>query len=171
MAARGAQVTGIDLSEKALNVAALHLGESLLKINYQKVAAEEFAAGRPASFDVVTCMELLEHVPEPAVLIGELSRLLRPGGALFVSTINRTAQAFFGAIVAAEYVLGLLPRGTHEYARFLPPAELARAGRGAGLELRELTGLGYDPLTRSARLVPGTAINYLAYFSRALDPQ
>src|SRR5258706_4111448 len=114
-------------------------------------------------------MELLEHGPEPAALVSAVSGRLRLGVSLFVSTINRTARAFFGAIVAAEYVLGLLPRGTHEYARFLPPAELARAARGAGLELREITGLGYDPLAHSARLVPDTAINYLAFFSRPLD--
>ncbi len=171
LARHGARVTGIDLSATMIEVARLHAQSSGLAIEYHEQSAASLGALAAAQYDCVCCMELLEHVPEPAVLIGELSRLLRPGGALFVSTINRTAQAFFGAIVAAEYVLGLLPRGTHEYARFVPPAELARAGRSAGLELRELAGLGYDPLTHSARLVSGTAINYLAYFSRPLDPQ
>jgi 2-polyprenyl-6-hydroxyphenyl methylase/3-demethylubiquinone-9 3-methyltransferase len=168
LARHGARVTGIDLSPTMIEVARLHAEASGLAIEYHQQSAAALAG---AQFDSVCCMELLEHVPEPAVLIGELARLLRPGGSLFVSTINRTARAFLGAIVAAEYVLGLLPRGTHEYARFIPPAELARAGRGAGLELRELTGLGYDPLAQSARLVPGTAINYLAYFVRVPVPQ
>jgi 2-polyprenyl-6-hydroxyphenyl methylase/3-demethylubiquinone-9 3-methyltransferase len=169
LARQGARVTGIDLSAAMIEVATLHAGAAGLAIEYRQQSAASLAAAAAAQFDCVCCMELLEHVPEPGMLIAELSRLLRPGGSLFVSTINRTARAFFGAIVAAEYVLGLLPRGTHEYARFLPPAELARAARGAGLELREISGLEYDPFTHSARLVPGTAINYLAFFSRALD--
>jgi len=171
LARLGARVSGIDLSPTMIEVARLHAQSSGLAIEYHQQSAASLGALAAAQYDCVCCMELLEHVPEPAVLIAELSRLLRPGGALFVSTINRTAQAFLGAIVAAEYLLGLLPRGTHEYARFLAPAELARAGRSAGLELLELTGLGYDPLTHSARLVPSTAINYRAYFNRVLDPQ
>ncbi len=169
LARQGARVTGIDLSATMIEVAKLHAGAAGLAIDYRQQSADSLAAAAAGQFDCVCCMELLEHVPEPAALVSALSRLLRPGGSLFVSTINRTARAFFGAIVAAEYVLGLLPRGTHEYARFLPPAELARAARGAGLELREISGLEYDPLTHSARLVPDPAINYLALFSRPLD--
>jgi 2-polyprenyl-6-hydroxyphenyl methylase/3-demethylubiquinone-9 3-methyltransferase len=169
LARHGAQVTGIDLSATMIEVATLHAGAASLPIQYHQQSAASLAAAAAGQFDCVCCMELLEHVPDPALLVAELSRLLRPGGALFVSTINRTARAFFGAIVAAEYVLGLLPRGTHEYARFLPPAELARAARGAGLELREITGLEYDPFTQAARLGGNTAVNYLAFFSRAQD--
>ncbi len=169
LARHGAQVTGIDLSATMIEVATLHAGAASLAIQYRQQSAASLAAAAAGQFDCVCCMELLEHVPDPALLIAELSSLLRPGGSLFVSTINRTARAFFGAIVAAEYVLGLLPRGTHEYARFLPPAELARAARGEGLELREITGLEYDPFTQTARLGAGTAVNYLAFFSRAQD--
>ena len=171
LARQGARVTGVDLSATMIEVATLHAGAAGLAIEYRQQSAASLAAAAAGQFDCVCCMELLEHVPEPAMLIAELSRLLRPGGVLFVSTINRTARAFLGAIVAAEYVLGLLPRGTHEYMRFVPPAELARAARGAALELREITGLKYDPFTHSARLDADTAINYLAVFSRAPDSQ
>jgi 2-polyprenyl-6-hydroxyphenyl methylase/3-demethylubiquinone-9 3-methyltransferase len=171
LARLGARVTGVDLSATMIEVATLHAEAAGLAIEYRQQSAASLAAAAAGQFDCVCCMELLEHVPEPATLVAELSRLLRPGGSLFVSTINRTPRAFLGAIVAAEYVLGLLPRGTHEYVRFVPPADLARAARDAGLELREISGLKYDPFTQSTHLDPDTAINYLAFFSRALESQ
>ncbi|HVN99405.1 MAG TPA: bifunctional 2-polyprenyl-6-hydroxyphenol methylase/3-demethylubiquinol 3-O-methyltransferase UbiG [Steroidobacteraceae bacterium] len=165
LAALGARVTGIDLSPAMISVAQLHAAEMKLSIDYRGQSAAALAAASPAAFDVVCCMELAEHVPDPAALVAELARLLRPGGSLFISTINRTPQAFLGAIVAAEYLLGLVPRGTHEYARLVRPAELARAARAAGLELRELAGLDYNPFTRRARLGARVHINYLAQFA------
>lgn len=165
LALRGARVTGIDLSPAMISVAQLHAIEMKLPIDYRKQSAAALAAEAPAAFDAVCCMELAEHVPDPAVLVAELARLLRPGGSLFISTINRTPRAFLGAIVAAEYLLGLVPRGTHEYARLIRPAELARAARAANLELRELTGLEYNPFTRRAHLAAQVDINYLAQFS------
>jgi len=164
LARRGARVTGIDLSTPMIEVARLHASESRLDIDYRVAASVQFAASAAGQFDVVCCMELAEHVPDPAALVRDLAALLRPGGALFVSTINRTLRAFLGAIVAAEYVLRLVPRGTHRYAQLLRPAELARAARAAGLELRDLTGLHYDPLTRQCRLGAPPDINYLAHF-------
>ena len=160
----GAGVTGIDLSEAMIEVARLHASESALTIDYRCTSAAALAAAAPGSFDVVCCMELIEHVPEPATLMFELATLLRPGGALFVSTINRSLRSFLGAIVAAEYLLALVPRGTHEYARLLRPAELARAARAAGLELCDVQGLHYDPLTRHCRLGGRPDINYIAHF-------
>jgi len=130
-------------------------------------AAADLAAAQPAAFDLVCCMELAEHVPDPAELVAALAQLLRPGGALFISTINRTPQAYFGAIVAAEYLLRLVPRGTHEYARLIRPAELARAARPAGLELRGISGLAYNPLTRRATLSARPDVNYIAHFTRS----
>jgi len=165
LAAQGARVTGIDLSPTMISVAELHATEMKLPVDYRMQSAAALAAEAPGSFDAVCCMELAEHVPDPAVLVAELARLLRPGGSLFISTINRTPQAFFGAIVAAEYLLGLVPRGTHEYARLVRPAELARAARAAGLELRELAGLDYNPFTRRAHLGARVDINYLAQFT------
>lgn len=165
LAAQGARVTGIDLAPAMISVARLHATEMKLPIDYREQSAAALAAESPAAFDVVCCMELAEHVPSLSALVTDLARLLRPGGSLFISTINRTPQSFFGAIVAAEYVLGLVPRGTHEYARLIRPAELARAARAARLELRELTGLDYNPFTRRARLGSRVDINYLAHFS------
>lgn len=165
LALRGARVTGIDLSPAMISMAQLHAIDMKLPIDYRKQSAAALAAEAPAAFDAVCCMELAEHVPDPAVLVAELARLLRPGGSLFISTINRTPRAFLGAIVAAEYLLGLVPRGTHEYARLIRPAELARAARAANLELRELTGLEYNPFTRRAHLAAQVDINYLAQFS------
>jgi 2-polyprenyl-6-hydroxyphenyl methylase/3-demethylubiquinone-9 3-methyltransferase len=165
LAMQGAQVTGIDLSPTMISVAQLHAIDMTLTIDYRIQSAAALAAEAPAAFDAVCCMELAEHVPDPAALMAELARLLRPGGSLFISTINRTPQSFFGAIVAAEYLLGLVPRGTHEYARLIRPAELARAARAAGLELRELAGLDYNPFTRRAHLGTRVDINYLAQFS------
>jgi 2-polyprenyl-6-hydroxyphenyl methylase/3-demethylubiquinone-9 3-methyltransferase len=166
----GAHVTGIDLSASMIEVARLHAHESQLPVDYHQCSAEQFVLQAPAPFDVITCMELIEHVPSPAALLAAMVRLLRPGGELFISTINRNLRSFVLAIVAAEYVLGLIPRGTHEYARLLRPAELARLARAVGLELRELAGIEYQPLTRSARLTADVAVNYLAHFHYP-DPQ
>ena len=162
----GARVTAIDLASGMIEVARLHGSESQLAIDYRCISAAELAASAPAAFDVVCCMELIEHVPDPAALLRELAQLLRPGGNLFMSTINRSLRSFLGAIVAAEYVLGLVPRGTHEYAKLIRPSELARAARAAGLELHDVQGLRYDPFTRRAQLGGRPDINYIAHFSR-----
>lgn len=166
MARRGARVTGIDLAAGPLQVARLHALESAVQVDYRLESAEALAAAAPASFDVVTCLEMLEHVPEPSAIVRAAASLVRPGGHIVFSTINRTARAFALAIVGAEYVLGLLPRGTHEYARFIRPSELARWARDAGLELSNLTGLDYDPFSRKGRLTGDTGVNYLAHFTR-----
>jgi 2-polyprenyl-6-hydroxyphenyl methylase/3-demethylubiquinone-9 3-methyltransferase len=166
MAARGAQVTGIDLAGKALAVARLHALETGARVDYQEGAAETWAEREPAAFDVLTCMEMLEHVPDPAESVKACAALVRPGGWVFFSTINRNAKAFMLAIVGAEYLLNLLPRGTHEYAKFIKPSELTRAARDAGLELHELIGMSYNPLTRTASLGPDTDVNYLAAFRK-----
>ncbi len=161
MAVRGAAVTGIDLGEKALRVARLHLLETGNRVDYRKVAAEDLANEQPASFDVVTCMELLEHVPDPASTVRACARLAKPGGHVFFSTLNRNPKSYLFAVIGAEYVLNLLPRGTHDYARFLKPSELGRMARDAGLVMMELTGMAYNPLTRIYSLVPDTGVNYL----------
>ncbi len=166
MARLGAQVTGIDLSEKALRVAQMHLGISKLEISYERKSTEELAAARPASFDVVTCMELLEHVPEPAGMVAACARLVRPGGHVFFSTINRNAKAYLFAVVGAEYVLGLLPKGTHDYQRFIKPSELARWSRDGGLRVEEVIGMTYNPLTRRYSLGADCDVNYLVRSSR-----
>lgn len=162
MAARGAQVTGIDLAEKPLRVAMLHGHESGSRVEYRLVSAEALAAESPGAFDVVTCMELLEHVPDPASTVAACARLARPGGHVFFSTINRNPKSFLFAIVGAEYVLRLLPRGTHEYARFIRPSELAAFCRPAGLELADLTGMTYNPITRTYALGRDVDVNYIA---------
>ncbi|WP_294768842.1 bifunctional 2-polyprenyl-6-hydroxyphenol methylase/3-demethylubiquinol 3-O-methyltransferase UbiG [uncultured Rhodoferax sp.] len=162
MARQGAEVTGIDLSSKALRVAQLHAMEAgTPTINYREVSAEALAAESPAVFDVVTCMEMLEHVPDPASVVQACATLAKPGGWVFFSTINRNAMAFLQAIVGAEYVLGMLPRGTHEYAKMIRPSELARFCRDAGLDLCGSSGLGYNPLTRHYSLHDNTQVNYL----------
>jgi 2-polyprenyl-6-hydroxyphenyl methylase/3-demethylubiquinone-9 3-methyltransferase len=166
LARSGARVTAIDLSPSMIEVARLHAHESALAIDYQLSSAEHWAASAPAPFDVVTCMELIEHVPEPAALLAACAALLRPGGELFVSTINRSLRSFLLAIVGAEYLMGLIPRGTHEYQRLLRPAELARLARAQGFELCEIAGLGYDPFARTARLSADPRVNYLAHFRR-----
>jgi 2-polyprenyl-6-hydroxyphenyl methylase / 3-demethylubiquinone-9 3-methyltransferase len=166
MAQRGARVLGIDLAEALLEVATLHAAEGQVHIEYRKVAAEELAAQRPASFDLVTCMEMLEHVPDPVATVRALAALVRPGGDLIVSTLNRNPRAFLVAILGAEYIARVLPRGTHEYLKFIRPSELARWGREAGLELEDLAGLTYNPLTRAFSLSPDTKVNYLAHFRR-----
>lgn len=167
LAANGAQVTGIDLSERALGVARLHLHESLLQIDYRQISAEHCAAEAPSSFDVVTCLELLEHVPDPASTVRACATLLKPGGQVFFSTLNRTAKAYLMAVVGAEYVMRLLPRGTHDYARFIRPAELAAFCRAASLQVEEIIGLRYNPFDRSSSLVSDTDINYLLRARRA----
>lgn len=161
LAAAGAEVTAIDLAPGVLDVARLHLYESGLKVDYREISAEALAAQQPASFDAITCMEMLEHVPDPASIVEACARLLKPGGHWFASTLNRTPQAFALGIVGAEYLLRLLPRGTHHYRQFIKPSELAAALRASGLELDDLRGLEYNPLTRRARLVDSVAINYL----------
>lgn len=162
MAARGAEVVGIDLGEDVIGVARLHLLESGLAVDYRFIGVEALAASEPASFDAVTCMELLEHVPDPAAVVAACAALLKPGGRLFLSTLNRTPKAFALAVLGAEYLLGLLPRGTHQYARFIRPAELGRWLRAAGMDLEDLSGLRYDPLQRRASLTTDVAVNYLA---------
>ena len=166
LARAGARVTAIDLAPAMIEVARLHAAESALAVDYRLIAAEELAAAEPAAFDVVTCMEVLEHVPDPAAMTATLARLLRPGGALFVSTINRNLKSFLLAIVGAEYLLGLIPRGTHEYERLILPSELARWARAAGLTLKTLAGIELNPFTRRVALTRDVAVNYLAHFQR-----
>lgn len=162
MARLGAQVQGIDLSTKALKVAQLHALEAgTPNVNYREVSAEALAAEQPAQYDVVTCMEMLEHVPDPASIVQACSTLVKPGGWVFFSTLNRNPKSFLFAIVGAEYVLNLLPRGTHEYAKFIRPSELAAYERAAGLHLREAKGMEYNPLTRRYWLSGDTSVNYL----------
>jgi 2-polyprenyl-6-hydroxyphenyl methylase/3-demethylubiquinone-9 3-methyltransferase len=157
----GAHVTAIDLGRKVIEIARLHLHESKLEIDYRVQSSAELAAAEPASFEAVCCMELIEHVPDPAALVNDLAAMLKPGARLFMSTINRTPLAFGAAIVGAEYLTGMLPRGTHHYAQFLKPSELARLLRDAGLELEDVSGLAYNPVNRKAWLSPITAVNYV----------
>ena len=164
LAARGADVLGIDASEDAIAVARAHLEESDLEVDYRMATAESLAESAPRRFDLVTCMELIEHVPDAGALMDACARLARPGGTVIFSTINRNAKAYAFAIVAAEYVLGMLPRGTHDYARFVRPSELARWGRGANLRLADVTGIAWSPLAQGFRLCRDPAINYLAAF-------
>ncbi|MFA5082267.1 MAG: bifunctional 2-polyprenyl-6-hydroxyphenol methylase/3-demethylubiquinol 3-O-methyltransferase UbiG [Hydrogenophilaceae bacterium] len=161
MAGEGAQVTGIDLSDKALKVARLHLLESGKEVEYLSIAAEAIAEQRPEAFDVVTCMEMLEHVPEPASTIAACARLCKPGGWLFFSTINRNPKSYLFAIVGAEYILNLLPKGTHDWARFLKPAELSRLTRQVGLDMVEIKGMSYNLLNKTYSLGQDTDVNYL----------
>ena len=161
MSARGARVLGIDLAGKSLQVARLHALESGATVQYRAVPAEELAQEMPGQFDLVTCMEMLEHVPDPAQTIAACARLVRPGGHVLFSTINRNPKSFLFAIIGAEYVLRLLPRGTHEYARFLRPSELARGARAAGLRVDEVMGMHYNPLTHRFWLNRDSSVNYL----------
>jgi 2-polyprenyl-6-hydroxyphenyl methylase/3-demethylubiquinone-9 3-methyltransferase len=161
MAGRGATVTGIDLAGKPLRVAQLHALESGAQVDYRATSAEALAGERPAAYDVVTCMEMLEHVPQPASVVAACATLVKPGGAVFFSTINRNLKSFMLAIVGAEYVLSLLPRGTHEYARFIRPSELVAHARAAGLELQEVVGMQYNPFTKTASLGSDCDVNYL----------
>ena len=166
LARRGAQVTAIDLADKPLREAELHLHESGLPVRYLRTSAEQHAAEAAGTYDVVTCMELLEHVPEPTSTVAACAHLLKPGGQAFFSTINRNPRSYLFAVIGAEYVLGLLPKGTHDYARFIRPSELARAARASGLRVLEMTGLAYNPFTKHYRLVADCGVNYLAHCAR-----
>jgi 2-polyprenyl-6-hydroxyphenyl methylase/3-demethylubiquinone-9 3-methyltransferase len=161
IAKKGATVTGIDLSEKALKVADLHSLESGIKVRYELISAEELAAREAGQYDVVTCMEMLEHVPDPAAIVQACAKLVKPGGHIFFSTLNRNPKSYLFAIIGAEYVLGLLPRGTHDYAKFITPAELSGFARTAGLEVEALKGMTYNPLTKIYSLNQDTIVNYL----------
>jgi len=161
MAKKGAFVTGIDLSEKALKVADLHSLESGLTIRYQSISAEQMAEQEADEHDVVTCMEMLEHVPDPRSIIAACAKLVKPGGFVFFSTLNRNPKSYLYAILGAEYVLKMLPKGTHDYAKFVTPAELSQSIRAAGLELLSLRGIGYNPLTKMYSLNSNVSVNYL----------
>jgi 2-polyprenyl-6-hydroxyphenyl methylase/3-demethylubiquinone-9 3-methyltransferase len=161
LATQGAQVTGIDMAELSLKVARLHLHESELEVDYQLITAEAFAEQHAAQFDIVTCLEMLEHVPDPAAIIGAAARLLKPGGCLVLSTLNRNPKSFALAILGAEYVLGLIPRGTHQYRRFIKPSEMAAQLRANGLAVSDISGMRYNPLTRNYSLGGDIDVNYL----------
>ncbi len=161
LAGAGATVTGIDLADKSLKVAELHLLESGKKVEYRKVAVEVLADERPAHYDVVTCMEMLEHVPDPAAVVTACAKLVKPNGHVFFSTLNRNPKSYLFAIIGAEYVLNLLPRGTHDYAKFIKPSELAQWCRNAGLNVTEVTGMSYNPINKSYALGQDTGVNYL----------
>jgi 2-polyprenyl-6-hydroxyphenyl methylase/3-demethylubiquinone-9 3-methyltransferase len=167
MARSGARALGVDLASKSLKVAQLHALEAQTPhVRYQEISAEALAAERPASFDVVTCMEMLEHVPDPASIVRACASLVKPGGWVFFSTLNRNAKSFLFAILGAEYILNLLPRGTHEYAKFIRPSELARDCRAAGLEWKQSRGMQYNPLTRRYWMSQDTSVNYLVATQR-----
>lgn len=168
MAGRGAEVTGIDLGEAPLAVAQLHLLESGQEVDYRRISAEELAAESPETFDVVTCMEMLEHVPDPSSTIAACASLVKPGGQVFFSTINRNPKSFLFAIVGAEYVLNLLPKGTHEYAKFIRPSELDHWARHAGLDTLDVTGMTYNPLTKRYSLGRDISVNYLMATQKSL---
>ena len=168
MARKGAKVTGIDLSQKALKVADLHSLESGIEVRYKLISAEEMAAQEPGQFDVVTCMEMLEHVPDPASVVRAAATLVKPGGKVFFSTLNRNAKSYLFAVVGAEYILRMLPRGTHDYAKFITPAELSQFVRSAGLQVDGLKGLTYNPLTRIYSLNNDTDVNYMVACSKPL---
>jgi 2-polyprenyl-6-hydroxyphenyl methylase / 3-demethylubiquinone-9 3-methyltransferase len=166
LARTGAEVLGIDLAPAVLEVATLHALEAGVAVKYRGIAVEDLAREQPQSFDLITCMEMLEHVPDPAGILQALATLVRPGGDIIVSTLHRTVKAFLVAIVGAEHIARVLPRGTHEYLKFIRPSELARWGRSAGLDLRDLTGISYNPLTRSFSLSAQTDVNYLGHLRR-----
>ena len=168
MAVRGAEVTGIDLSEKPLGVARLHLLESGQKVDYRKVSAEQMAEDMPGAFDAVTCLEMLEHVPDPASIVESCARLVKPGGQVFFSTINRNPKSYLLAVIGAEYILQMLPRGTHDFAKFIKPSELTRWCKQSGLEPDELIGMTYNPLTRHYALDRDTDVNYLVRTTRGV---
>ncbi len=161
MAARGARVTGIDLADKPLKIAQLHLLESKLDVVYRNIAVETLAQEAPQSFDVVTCMEMLEHVPDPASAVRACAALLKPGGHAFFATLNRNLKSYLFAIIGAEYVLNLLPRGTHDYARFIKPSELSATCRSAGLEINAITGMTYNPFSKIYALEADSSVNYI----------
>jgi 2-polyprenyl-6-hydroxyphenyl methylase/3-demethylubiquinone-9 3-methyltransferase len=166
LARKGGQVTGIDVAKRVLATARLHLHESGLDVDYRRVTVEELAAESPGAFDVVTCMEMLEHVPDPPSIVRSIHQLLKPGGQAFFSTLNRTPLAFLLGIVGAEHIARLLPRGTHRYDRFIRPSELGAWVRSAGLQLQDVTGMHYNPLTRSVMLGGNVQVNYLAHASK-----
>jgi len=161
MAARGAEVTGIDLGDKPLKVAKLHLLETGQKVDYRLIPVEDLAAEQPGQYDVVTCMEMLEHVPDPSSIVRACAQLTKPGGHVFFSTLNRNPKSYLFAVIGAEYLLKLLPRGTHDYAKFIKPSELARFARNAGLNVNEVIGMSYNPFSKSYTLGPDTSVNYL----------
>ena len=163
MADRGAKVTGIDLSEKALKVAQLHLIESRHQVDYRMAAVEELASAEPEQYDVVTCMEFLEHVPDPASAVKACGKLVKPGGRVFFSTLNRNLKSYLFAVIGAEYILRLLPRGTHDYAKLIKPSELARFCRDAELHVEHITGMTYNPFTKIYALGPDVDVNYLLH--------
>lgn len=166
MAKKGAKVTGIDLSEKALKVADLHSLESGVQVRYELISAEQLATREASSFDVVTCMEMLEHVPNPAAVVQACATLVKPGGYVFFSTINRNPKAYLFAVIGAEYVLRMLPKGTHDYAKFITPAELSQYVRNAGMQVNGLKGMTYNPLTKIYSLNQDTDVNYLVACTR-----
>jgi 2-polyprenyl-6-hydroxyphenyl methylase/3-demethylubiquinone-9 3-methyltransferase len=166
MARRGAKVTGIDLSQKALKVADLHSLETGVQVRYELIAAEELAQREAGQFDVVTCMEMLEHVPDPAAIVTACAKLAKPGGHVFFSTINRNPKAYLHAVIGAEYILRLLPKGTHDYAKFITPAELSHFARQGGLQVDALKGMGFNPLTKVYSLNQDTSVNYLVACSK-----
>ena len=166
MAGKGARVTGIDMGEAPLNVARLHRHESGVDVDYRKITAEQLAAEQAAGFDVVTCLEMLEHVPDPASVIDACARLVKPGGSVFFSTINRNPKAYLLAVVGAEYLLRLLPKGTHEYRKFIRPSELERWARQAGLDIEDISGMSYNPLTSHYSLGRDASVNYLTWFTK-----
>ena len=161
LATRGAEVTGIDMAEQSLQVAQLHLHESGLQVDYQLSTAEEFAEHHPATYDVVTCLEMLEHVPDPDAIVAAAAKLLKPQGTMILSTLNRNPKSFALAIVGAEYVMGMIPRGTHQYRKFIKPSELASSLRAQGLDVRDITGIRYNPLRKSYSLGNDIDVNYL----------
>ena len=168
MARKGADVTGIDLSDKALKVADLHSLESGVNVRYKLIAAEAMAAEEAGQYDVVTCMEMLEHVPDPAAIVQACAALVKPGGHVFMSTLNRNPKAYLFAVLGAEYILRLLPKGTHDYDKFITPAELSQFARSAGLDLNSMRGMGYNPLTKIYSLNNDTSVNYLVACTRPL---
>lgn len=161
MAGRGAHVVGIDLGDKPLKVAKLHLLETGKHVRYRKIAVEDLAREQPHHYDVITCMEMLEHVPRPASIVHACAELAKPGGWVFFSTINRNPKSYLFAVIGAEYVLNLLPRGTHDYAKFIKPSELARMARQARLDVEEIIGMTYNPITRVYALEPDSSVNYI----------
>jgi len=165
---KGAEVVGIDLGEKAINVAKLHQLESGAKVDYQYIAVEQLAVQQPASFDVVTCMEMLEHVPDPAAIIAACAKLVKPGGSVFFSTINRNPKAYLFAVVGAEYVLNLLPKGTHDYGKFIKPSELVSWARSAQLDMQAMRGMSYNPITQHYSIGDDVSVNYMLHTTLAI---